>query len=404
MTSPSIAAAALDDPFAAAGPIRRLEDNVGRVLRGKPEVIRLAVVSLRRRRPRADRGRPRRRQDHARARAGALARARPSSASSSPATCLPSDILGVSIFNQQSQQFEFVPGPLFANVVLADEINRATPKTQSALLEAMSEGQVSVERKRFLLPEPFLVLATQNPLEYQGTFPLPESQLDRFLMSLQLGYPPPDEERELLLSGGVQGDPRGAAAGARPRRAARRCSRRRRRWWCRPSSPTTCSTSPRRRARASDFLLGVSTRGAQGLYRAAQALALCEGRGFAVPDDVQRLARAGARPPRRAAPRRRRRRRRHARGSRTRRRQPSSTTVRHPTPVPPSPCPSEAGAPTASPAQGSVGGLGAAARADGRSRRASAPPASASATSSAACSSASPPPTPATTRSTWCWR
>ena len=89
--------------------------------------------------------------------------------------------------------------------MLADEINRATPKTQSALLEAMSEGQVTVERKRFLLPQPFLVIATQNPLEHQGTFPLPESQLDRFLMSLQIGYPPPDAERELLLSGGVQG-------------------------------------------------------------------------------------------------------------------------------------------------------------------------------------------------------
>src|SRR5688500_5635576 len=203
MTSPSIAAAALDDPFAAAGPIRRLEDNVGRVLRGKPEVIRLAVVSL-------VAGGHVLIEDvpgvgktslaHALARSLGLSFQRIQFTSD----LLPSDILGVSIFNQKTQQFEFVPGPVFANVVLADEINRATPKTQSALLEAMSEGRVSVERNRFLLPEPFLVIATQNPLEHQGTFPLPESQLDRFLMSLHLGYPPKADERELLLSGGVQ--------------------------------------------------------------------------------------------------------------------------------------------------------------------------------------------------------
>ena len=119
---------------------------------------------------------------------------------------MPADIVGTNIVQEHAHGgtfFEFQPGPIFANVVLADEINRATPKTQSALLEAMSEGHVTVERKRFLLPQPFLVIATQNPLEHQGTFPLPESQLDRFLMSLQIGYPPPDEERELLLSGGV---------------------------------------------------------------------------------------------------------------------------------------------------------------------------------------------------------
>ncbi|HXT49854.1 MAG TPA: AAA family ATPase, partial [Thermoanaerobaculia bacterium] len=202
MTTP-IAARALDDPFAAAGPIRRLEDNVGRVLRGKPEVIRLAVVSL-------VAGGHVLIEDvpgvgktslaHALARSLGLSFQRIQFTSD----LLPSDILGVSIFNQKNQQFEFVPGPIFANIVLADEINRATPKTQSALLEAMSEGHVTVERKRFLLPQPFLVIATQNPLEHQGTFPLPESQLDRFLMSLQIGYPPPEEERELLLSGGVQ--------------------------------------------------------------------------------------------------------------------------------------------------------------------------------------------------------
>jgi MoxR-like ATPase len=288
MTSPSLAAAALDDPFDAAGAIRRLEDSVGRVLRGKPEVIRLAVVSL----IAAGHvliedvpGVGKTSLAHALARSLGLSFQRIQFTSD----LLPSDILGVSIFNQKSQQFEFVPGPIFANVVLADEINRATPKTQSALLEAMSEGHVTVERKRFLLPQPFLVIATQNPLEHQGTFPLPESQLDRFLMSLQIGYPPPEEERELLLSGGVQGileelpavlDPDELGALQQAAQAV----------VVSPKLAGYLLDLAEATRQGSDFLLGVSTRGAQSLFRAVQALALCEGRRFAVPDDVQRLA------------------------------------------------------------------------------------------------------------------
>ncbi|HEY3107969.1 MAG TPA: AAA family ATPase, partial [Chloroflexota bacterium] len=111
---------------------------------------------------------------------------------------LPSDVTGVSIYNQRSAQFEFRPGPVFANVVLADEINRATPKTQSALLEAMEERQVSADGRTHALAEPFVVMATQNPIEYEGTFPLPEAQLDRFLLRLSLGYPSADEERTIL--------------------------------------------------------------------------------------------------------------------------------------------------------------------------------------------------------------
>ena len=202
---------------------------------------------------------------------------------------LPSDIIGVSIFNQKEQGFQFVPGPLFANVVLADEINRATPKTQSALLEAMSERKVSVERKRYALPRPFVVLATQNPLEYHGTFPLPESQLDRFMLSLKVGYPPPEEERELLLSGGVERvleslEPvverdhlMAIQARVRHVRVAEKLA-----------GYVLALANATREGR--EFLLGVSTRGAQSLYRAAQAMALCEGRDYALPDDVQRLA------------------------------------------------------------------------------------------------------------------
>ncbi|MDH5201657.1 MAG: MoxR family ATPase [Nitrospirota bacterium] len=114
---------------------------------------------------------------------------------------LPSDIIGVSIYNQESREFEFKQGPIFANIVLADEINRTNPKTQSALLEAMNERKISVDKKTYNLPEPFMVIATQNPMEYHGTFPLPESQLDRFMMHLKIGYPETEAEKKALLMG-----------------------------------------------------------------------------------------------------------------------------------------------------------------------------------------------------------
>ncbi len=288
MATTPTTARALDETLATAAPIRRLEENVGRVLRGKPEVIRLAVVSLLAGGHVLIEDVPgvgKTSLAHALARSLGLSFQRIQFTSD----LLPSDILGVSIFNQRTQEFEFVPGPVFANVVLADEINRATPKTQSALLEAMSEGRVSVERKRFLLPEPFLVIATQNPLEHQGTFPLPESQLDRFLMSLQIGYPPSEDERELLLSGGVQAIleelpavlERDELIGLQ--RAAQAVT-------VSPKIAGYLLDLAESTRQGGEFLLGVSTRGAQGLYRAAQALALVEGRRFVVPDDVQRLA------------------------------------------------------------------------------------------------------------------
>ena len=273
---------------AAHDAIARLERAVGRVVRGKPRVIRLAVVSLL-----ADGhvliedvpGVGKTTLAHALARGLGLAFQRIQFTSD----LLPSDIIGVSIFSREQERFEFVPGPLFGNVVLADEINRATPKTQSALLEAMSERKVSVERKRYALPRPFLVLATQNPLEYLGTFPLPESQLDRFLVSLEMGYPPRSEERELLLSGGVDhlretiepalaaGDLLALQEAAREVRVAEKLVD-----YMMAFAEATRGND--------DFALPVSTRGLQGLFRASQAMALCEGRDYATPEDVQRLA------------------------------------------------------------------------------------------------------------------
>jgi MoxR-like ATPase len=202
---------------------------------------------------------------------------------------LPSDVLGVSIYRQELQKFEYVPGPIFANVIVADEINRASPKTQSALLEAMSEDQVSIDGKRYALPAPFFVLATQNPMEYVGTFPLPESQLDRFAMSIELGYPPREEERELLLSGGVEAT---LAALTPVLSRAQLEDLRQRATEVQVADKlvdymlTLAGTS----RVGGEFALGVSTRGVQSWYRAVQALALTEGRAFAVPDDVQRLA------------------------------------------------------------------------------------------------------------------
>ena len=205
---------------------------------------------------------------------------------------MPADIVGTNILMMSEdghKEFRFQKGPIFAHIVLADEINRATPKTQSALLEAMSERRVSVERRRYALPTPFLVLSTQNPVEYLGTFPLPESQLDRFLMSLEMGYPPRDEERTLLMSGGVsrtldqlepalaEGQLLALQARTREVKVAEKLV------------DYILDLAEATRA-SSEFALPVSTRGVENLYRASQALAFCEGRDFAIPDDVQRLA------------------------------------------------------------------------------------------------------------------
>ncbi len=272
----------------AADLIARLERQVGSVVKGKGDVIRQAVVCLLARghvliEDVPGVGKTTLAQSLASSLGLAFQRIQFTS------DLLPSDIVGVSIYRQASERFEYVPGPIFSNVVLADEINRASPKTQSALLEAMSERHVTIDRERHPLPAPFIVLATQNPLEYVGTFPLPESQLDRFMMSLRLGYPPRAQERELLISGGVE------------------------RVLAELEPVVSCEDVLQLQARAEEvlvaekltdyilslaestresalFALGVSTRGVQNLYRSAQAMALCEGRSFATPDDVQRVA------------------------------------------------------------------------------------------------------------------
>ena len=202
---------------------------------------------------------------------------------------LPSDILGLTIFNQQTQAFDFHPGPVFTPILVADEINRATPKAQAALLEAMNERSVTVDGETRPLPEPFLVLATQNPIEYLGTYPLPESQLDRFLMRISLGYPVAEEERRLLVSGGADR----ALASVRPvltldelKRAQEAVER----VTVAEKLLDYLMALVQRTRSTRDLVLGVSPRGAQGFFRAVQAHALVAGRPFATPDDVKRVA------------------------------------------------------------------------------------------------------------------
>ncbi|HYT49883.1 MAG TPA: MoxR family ATPase [Pyrinomonadaceae bacterium] len=273
--------------MSASQKIEDLQAAISRVIRGKPEAVRLAVVTLL---------------------AGghlliedvpgvgkttlahALARALHCSFQRIQFTSdlLPSDVIGLSVYNQQDSLFEWKPGPIFANVILADEINRTTPKTQSALLEAMAEKHVTVEGVTHALPNPFIVLATQNPIEHHGTYPLPESQLDRFMLRLRIGYPGAGDERQIL----------------RDREHAEPLDE---------MQPVMSATDVLElqeavtevsvddaivdylmrivaATRASEMLdLGVSPRGTLALFRAAQAVALTEERSYCLPDDIKRL-------------------------------------------------------------------------------------------------------------------
>jgi MoxR-like ATPase len=201
---------------------------------------------------------------------------------------LPSDIVGLEVFDQRTSTFEFKAGPIFANVVLADEINRATPKTQSALLEAMAEGHVTVEQETYQLPRPFIVLATQNPIEHHGTYPLPESQLDRFMMRLRMGYPGMEDEKTILRQQTLNSpiddivpmmDGENVLALQREVRDVTV-----------DESLLDYLIRVARATREADILdLGVSPRGSLALYHASQALAFVEGRDYVIPDDIKRL-------------------------------------------------------------------------------------------------------------------
>jgi MoxR-like ATPase len=204
------------------------------------------------------------------------------------ADMLPADVTGVSVFNAHTREFEFKPGPVFTNFLLADEINRATPKTQSALLEAMNEGQVSVDGETHPLSRPFMVLATQNPLEHHGTYPLPESQLDRFLMRLRIGYPDTASEREILKRGPA--DPQIHAPAILTGQDVLELQEQVEQVSVDEAIVDYILGIVDRTRHHESLTLGVSPRGAQALYRAAQAMALIDGRGYATPDDVKRVA------------------------------------------------------------------------------------------------------------------
>ncbi|HEX8984026.1 MAG TPA: MoxR family ATPase [Bryobacteraceae bacterium] len=201
---------------------------------------------------------------------------------------LPSDVVGVTIYNAHTQAFEFKTGPVFTNFLLADEINRTTPKTQSALLEAMNEQQVTIDGHSYALPQPFMVVATQNPVEHHGTYPLPESQLDRFFMRLRIGYPDALSERDILRNtAGTQ------EMHIHPVITADEVMRLQE-WAGRVAVDDALvdyMLAIVEKTRAHESLaLGVSPRGAQALFRATQALAMLEGRDYAIPDDVKRVA------------------------------------------------------------------------------------------------------------------
>ena len=264
-----------------------LEAALRKVIRGKDDVIRLALVSMMARGHLLIEGVP----GVGKTTLGqALARALDCSFQRVQFTSdmLPSDVLGISIYSAIEQQFEFKRGPVFTNILLADEINRTTPKTQSALLEAMNEDQVTVDSHSYALPQPFLVIATQNPVEHHGTYPLPESQLDRFLMRVRMGYPDGDAERDILRSeaGTAQLEnlqPVLAAADVLEMQEAVKQVHV-------DESLVSYTLAIVKKTRESEhFSLGVSPRGSQMLYRAAQATAFLDGRNFCTPEDFKPL-------------------------------------------------------------------------------------------------------------------
>jgi MoxR-like ATPase len=202
---------------------------------------------------------------------------------------LPSDVVGTSIFNQIEQRFDFKPGPIFANIVLADEINRTTPKTQSALLEAMNEAQVTVDNTTHKLPRPFMVLATQNPIEHHGTYPLPESQLDRFLLRTGMGYPSRESEREIMQQHTGGRDAASEVAAVMEAGDVEMMQRAVELVRVDDSLREYAIDIVEKTRHTEQLTLGVSPRGLLMLQRAAQARAYLEGREFCTPDDFKQL-------------------------------------------------------------------------------------------------------------------
>jgi MoxR-like ATPase len=267
--------------------VAELQRSIARVVKGKEDVIRLALMTLLARGHLLV-------EDVPGVGKTTLAQAMARSFHCSfqriqfTSDMLPSDVIGVSVYNPVTQEFEFKPGPVFANIVVADEINRTTPKTQSALLEAMNESQVTVDNVTHPLPRPFLVLATQNPVEHHGTYPLPESQLDRFLMRIRMGYPSRASEKEIIRnhSGQAGADPVAPLMDAADVLAMQETV-----------SAVKVDESlldyaldiVERTRQTEQLSLGVSPRGVVMLHRAAQARAFIEGRDYCVPDDFKQL-------------------------------------------------------------------------------------------------------------------
>ena len=274
-------------PTATGALIEQLEQSIARVIRGKDEAIRHALIALLARGHLLI-------EDVPGVGKTTLAQSLANSFHCNfqriqfTSDMLPSDVVGVSVFNPVDREFEFKPGPIFTNIVLADEINRTTPKTQSALLEAMNEAQVTVDNQTRALPQPFMVLATQNPIEHHGTYPLPESQLDRFMLRIRMGYPSKESEKEILRQ---RTHARSAAAIESNIEASDVLAMQQEVEAVRvEESLLDYELEIVDRTRQSERLtLGVSPRGSLMLQRAAQARAFIEGRNFCLPDDFKQL-------------------------------------------------------------------------------------------------------------------